>query len=119
MAAAFAVKLSGGKVEIRSGGSAPAEAINPAAVAAMAELGIDLVGEKPQRFTNSDLDEADLIVTMGCGEECPLVPGKRYEDWQLPDPAGQPLEVVRAIRDEIEERVEQLLRSVGVEPLGS
>jgi len=119
MAAAFATHFSGGRADIRSGGSAPAETINPAAATAMAELGIELVSEKPQRFTNSDLEEADVIVTMGCREECPFVPGKRYEDWEIADPAGQPVEVVRVIRDDIAAKVAQLLRSVGVEPVRS
>jgi protein-tyrosine-phosphatase len=92
-----------------SGGSEPADSVNPAAVAAMAEVGIDIAQQSPRRWSESDLAAADVVVTMGCGDACPYVPGTRYEDWPLDDPAGQPLEAVRRIRDEIRTRVEQLL----------
>jgi arsenate reductase (thioredoxin) len=99
-----------------SGGSEPADTLNPAAVAAMAEVGIDIAQQKPRRWSESDLEAADVVVTMGCGDTCPYVPGTRYDDWPLEDPAGQPLETVRRIRDEIRARVEQLLRELDVEP---
>jgi arsenate reductase len=99
-----------------SGGSEPADSVNPAAVAAMAEVGIDIAQQTPRRWSDSELDAADVVVTMGCGDACPYVPGTRYEDWPLDDPAGQPLETVRRIRDEIRARVEQLLRELDVEP---
>jgi arsenate reductase len=99
-----------------SGGSEPADSVNPAAVAAMAEVGIDIAQQTPRRWSESELDAADVVVTMGCGDACPYVPGTRYEDWPLDDPAGQPLETVRRIRDEIRARVEQLLRELDVEP---
>jgi len=119
MAAAFALRFAGGRVDVRSGGSSPAEGLNPSAVEAMAELGIDLGSARPRRFDDRDLVEADVIVTMGCGEECPFLPGKRYEDWEVGDPAGQPIETVRRIRDDIAERVRGLLRGLGVEPVTS
>ena len=96
-----------------SGGSEPADRVNPAAVAAMAEVGIDIARRSPRHWSESDLEAADLVVTMGCGDACPYVPGTRYEDWPLDDPAGQPLETVRRIRDEIRERVEHLLGELG------
>jgi arsenate reductase (thioredoxin) len=99
-----------------SGGSEPADHINPAAIAAMAEKGIDIATEHPKRWTDQMVQAADVVVTMGCGDTCPYVPGRRYEDWELPDPAGQPLEAVRPIRDEIEQRVRQLLAELGVPP---
>lgn len=99
-----------------SGGSEPADHINPAAIAAMAEKGIDIATEHPKRWTDQMVQAADVVVTMGCGDTCPYVPGRRHEDWELPDPAGQPLEAVRAIRDEIEHRVRQLLAELGVPP---
>jgi len=92
-----------------SGGSEPASSINPVAVAAMAEVGIDITGEQPRRWTADDLESVDLVVTMGCGDACPYVPGTRYEDWPLDDPAGKPIEDVRPIRDAIEQRVRALL----------
>ena len=101
--------LAEGRAVALSGGSEPAAAVNPAAVEAMAEVGIDIAGEQPQRWTDESFEAADVVVTMGCGEECPLVPGKRYEDWQLDDPAGQGLDAVRPIRDEIRARVESLI----------
>ena len=98
-----------------SGGSEPADQINPAAVSAMAEKGIDIAGEQPQRWTDEMVRAADVVVTMGCGDSCPFIPGRHYEDWALPDPAGQSIEAVRSIRDEIEARVRQLLKELGVE----
>jgi arsenate reductase len=106
--------LAGGRAVAASGGSEPAAGVNPVAVEAMAEVGIDVGRTPPRRWTDLDLDEADVVITMGCGDECPFVPGKRYEDWPVEDPAGQPLERVRAIRDDIKERVESLLRSLDV-----
>jgi protein-tyrosine-phosphatase len=97
-----------------SGGSEPAEQINPAAIAAMAEKGIDITAEQPKRWTDDMVQAADVVVTMGCGDTCPFIPGRRYVDWVLPDPAGQPLEVVRPIRDDIEDRVRLLLSELGV-----
>lgn len=114
MAAAFARELAGGAVEVLSGGSRPADAIHPGVARAMAEVGIDLAAERPRRWTEADLARADVIVTMGCGEECPLIPGKRYLDWPVPDPAGLPVEAVRRIRDEIRQRVVALLADLGV-----
>lgn len=109
MALGWFEHLADGRATAFSGGSAPAEAVNPVAVEAMAEVGIDIGGKAPRRWTDADLHEADVVVTMGCGDSCPVVPGKRYEDWSLDDPAAQPLEVVRPIRDEIGRRVEALL----------
>ena len=104
--------LAEGRAVAHSGGSEPAQHINPAAITAMAEIGIDIAGERPKRWTTEGLEEADVVVTMGCGDGCPYMPGKRYDDWVLDDPAGQPLEVVRTIRDEIRKRVEELLASL-------
>ena len=118
MAAAYVARLSGGQVEVRSAGSAPADQVNPAAVAAMAEEGIDIAAEVPKVLTTEAVQESDVVVTMGCGDTCPYFPGKRYEDWVLDDPAGQGVEAVRPIRDEIRTRVETLLRELGVEPVG-
>ncbi len=112
MAAAFLKQLSAGSVEVLSAGSEPADAVNPMAVQAMAELGIDIAAEKPKLLQDSAVREADVVVTMGCGDTCPFYPGKRYEDWELADPAGRPLEEVRPIRDEIRRRVEGLLESL-------
>jgi len=114
MAAALARKLAGDRVTVRSAGSDPAEAINPAAVAAMAEVGIDLGDAAPKLLSTDAVREADAVVTMGCGDACPVFPGKRYEDWELEDPAGKDVETVRRIRDEIQGRVETLLGSLGV-----
>ena len=97
-----------------SGGSAPADQVNPSAVAVMAEVGIDITHEHPKRWTDEIVEAADVVVTMGCGDTCPYVPGKRYEDWALDDPAGQPIDAVRPIRDEIRERVVDLLASLDV-----
>ena len=109
MAAAFLTHLSGGAVEVRSAGSAPAETVNPSAVQAMAEVGIDIAAEKPKILTDQAVRESDVVITMGCGDTCPFYPGKRYEDWVLDDPAGKGVEAVRPIRDEIRQRVEALL----------
>ena len=106
--------LANGRAVGLSGGSEPASGVNPSAVAAMAEVGIDIAGQAPRRWADTDLHEADVVVTMGCGDECPFIPGKRYEDWPLDDPAGQGVEAVRPIRDEIEQRVRALLASLGV-----
>ena len=112
MAAGLLAKLAGDRVVVRSAGSDPAEQINPAAVEAMAEVGVDISGELPKLLETDAVREADVVVTMGCGDECPFFPGKRYEDWELDDPAGRPLEEVRAIRNEIRRRVENLLRAL-------
>ena len=109
MAAEFARKLGGDRVQVRSAGSEPAETVNPAAVAAMAEVGIDIRDAAPKLLATDAVREADVIVTMGCGDACPVFPAKRYEDWELEDPAGKDLVTVRAIRDEIERRVRALL----------
>ena len=109
MAAALLDHHAKGKVQVRSAGSAPTDRLNPVVVAAMAEVGIDLSRELPGPLTDASVKAADVVVTMGCGDACPVYPGKRYEDWQLQDPAGQPIEVVRAIRDRIDRRVQQLL----------
>ena len=118
MAAAYLAHLGGGTVEVRSAGSQPADEVNPAAVAAMAEEGIDIAAETPKVLTVEAVESSDVVVTMGCGDTCPYFPGKRYEDWVLDDPAGQGVEAVRPIRDEIRTRVEELLRELGVEPVG-
>ena len=112
MAAGFARELSGGAVEVRSGGSEPGDAINPVAVQAMAEEGIDIRGGVPQLLSTEDVRASDAVITMGCGDACPIFPGKRYEDWELDDPAGQPIEVVRGVRDDIRGRVERLLQDL-------
>jgi protein-tyrosine-phosphatase len=109
MAAGLMSHRSRGKVRVRSAGSDPAEEINPAVVEAMAELGIDLHEEFPKPLTDEVVRAADAVVTMGCGDACPIYPGKRYLDWELPDPAGQNLDAVRAIRDDIDARVQALL----------
>ena len=109
MAAGFLRHLAGDSVEVLSAGSEPAQQVNPVAVQAMAEKGVDIAGEQPKLLQDSAVREADVVITMGCGDACPFYPGKRYEDWELDDPAGQPLERVRTIRDEIEARVTRLL----------
>ncbi len=119
MAAAWLQSLSGGAVEVRSAGSAPADEVNPAAVSAMLEEGIDMGAEVPKLLTTDAVRESDVVVTMGCGDTCPIFPGKRYEDWDLPDPAGKGVDAVRPIRDEIRSRVVALLDSLGVEPLAA
>jgi arsenate reductase (thioredoxin) len=109
MAAGFARALGGDRVRVLSAGSEPADAINPVAVAAMAEVGVDIAGEQPAVLAVDDVRASDVVVTMGCGDACPVFPGKRYEDWELVDPAGLPIEQVRPIRDEIRDRIERLL----------
>jgi len=109
MAAGWLRHLAGDRVEVRSAGSAPAEAVNPAAVEAMREAGIDITDQKPKILEYEVAQVSDVIITMGCGDACPIFPGKRYEDWKLDDPAGKGVEAVRPIRDEIRTRVETLL----------
>ena len=108
--------LAGDRAVARSGGSDPGPALNPAAVEAMAEVGIDITAERPKRWTDEVLQAADAVVTMGCGDACPVFPGKRYVDWQLDDPHGLGVDAVRPIRDEIERRVRELLAELGVPP---
>ncbi|MDR6866624.1 protein-tyrosine-phosphatase [Microbacterium resistens] len=108
MAAGFLRDIAGDRIEVRSAGSLPAAQINPVAVAAMAEEGIDIAGEQPKVLTTEAVQDSDVVITMGCGDECPFFPGKRYEDWVLDDPAGQGIEAVRPIRDEIRRRIERL-----------
>lgn len=112
MAAAWASHLGGEEVEVLSGGSDPAAEVNPNAVAAMAEVGIDISGGRPARFTDEMVRSADLVITMGCEEECPYFPGVVYEDWDIPDPSGQDLDFVESVRDAIEVRVRTLLDSI-------
>lgn len=116
MALGFFNHLARDRAVAYSGGSEPADHINPAAIAAMAEKGIDISTEHPKRWTGEMVQLADVVVTMGCGDRCPYVPGRRYEEWELPDPAGLPLDAVRPIRDEIEHRVHQLLAELRVQP---
>jgi len=117
MAAALLSAMSGGAVEVRSAGSMPAAQINPVAVDVMLELGIDIRAERPKVLTTQTVQASDVVITMGCGDACPIFPGKRYEDWKLDDPAGQGIESVRPIRDEIRARVLTLLHKLGVEPV--
>lgn len=112
MAAALADSLSDGRVRAASAGSAPADRVHPAVVAVMLEKGIDLSSAQPRSLTEVDLEDVDVVVTMGCGDACPVLPGKRYIDWDLPDPADKPLDEVRAIRDEIARHVEELLAAL-------
>jgi protein-tyrosine-phosphatase len=112
MALGFFNELAGDRAIGWSAGSEPADKVNPVAVEAMAEVGIDIAGVTPQRWTDAALREADVVVTMGCGDECPFVPGTRYEDWELEDPAGKDIAVVRRVRDEIRRRVESLLATL-------
>ncbi|HEY6664247.1 MAG TPA: arsenate reductase ArsC [Propionibacteriaceae bacterium] len=109
MAAGYLNHFASDRIEVRSAGSEPADKINPVAVQAMAEEGIDIAGEQPKILTTEAVKASDVVITMGCGDTCPLYPGKRYEDWVLDDPAGQGIEVVRPIRNEIRRRVEQLI----------
>jgi len=109
MAAGFLRDIAGDRIEVRSAGSMPAEQINPVAVEAMAEVGIDITAEQPKVLTTEAVRASDVVITMGCGDACPIFPGKRYEDWKLEDPAGQGIESVRPIRDEIRARIEQLV----------
>ncbi len=112
MAAGFMRELGQGRVEVLSAGSAPKDSINPVAVAAMAEVGIDIANNTPKILTPEAVQESDAVITMGCGDVCPFYPGKRYEDWVLEDPAGQGIESVRVIRDDIKLRVEKLLSQI-------
>jgi protein-tyrosine-phosphatase len=114
MALGWFQHLAGERAIAWSGGSEPGNEVNPAAVAAMAEVGIDITGEFPKPWTEEIIKAADVVVTMGCGDACPLYPGKRYEDWELDDPAGQDIAAVRPIREEIRRRVERLLAELGV-----
>lgn len=112
MAAGYMRELSGGKVRVLSGGSEPGTAINPVAIAAMAEDGIDISGAVPSILATEDVRASDVVITMGCGDACPIFPGKRYEDWELTDPAGLNIEHVRPIRDDIKQLIEQLLAEI-------
>ncbi|MCY9786594.1 arsenate reductase ArsC [Nocardiopsis sp. EMB25] len=115
MAAAWLSHLAGDRIEVRSAGSAPADALNPAVVEAMAEVGIDITGQSPKILTVEAVEASDVCVTMGCGDTCPIFPGKRYLDWALPDPAGRGVAAVRPIRDEIRTRVERLITEIGAQ----
>ena len=112
IAAGFLTALSNGAVDVRSAGSMPGDQINPVAVEAMAEVGIDIASEQPKVLTDQAVQDSDVVITMGCGDACPFYPGKRYEDWELEDPAGKDIETVRDVRDEIKTRVEELIRSI-------
>jgi arsenate reductase len=105
MAAGWLTHLAGDRIEVRSAGSEPAEQINPIAVEAMREVGIDITAQQPKILTAHAVRDSDVVITMGCGDSCPIYPGKRYEDWDLTDPAGQPIDVVRQVRDQIHDRV--------------
>ncbi|MGY4769630.1 arsenate reductase ArsC [Kribbella sp. CWNU-51] len=109
MAAGWLRHLAGDRIEVRSAGSEPASQINPVAVEAMREVGIDITGAVPHILETEDVRASDVVITMGCGDACPIFPGKRYEDWELTDPAGQPIEIVREVRDDIRSRVEKLV----------
>ncbi len=119
MAAGFLAALGGDEVEVRSAGTAPADQVNPVAVEAMREVGIDLSAATPKVLTTEAVQASDVVITMGCGDECPYFPGKRYLDWQLADPAGQGIDAVRPILDDIHTRVEALLRELGRGPSAS
>ena len=112
MAAAFLRQLGGSDVTVISAGSTPANEVNPAVIEVMAEVGIDLRAEKPKLLTTEAVEESDVVITMGCGDACPVFPGKRYLDWQLDDPAGQGIDAVRPIRDEIHRRVQALVAEI-------
>jgi len=112
MAAGYLRALGGDRVEVLSAGSEPADRINTVAVAAMAEEGIDIAGQEPRILTTDSVRQSDVVITMGCGDACPVFPGKRYEDWELDDPAGQGIESVRVIRDDIKSRIEKLLEEI-------
>ena len=116
MAAGFLRHLGGDEVEVRSAGSMPGDQVNPVAVEAMAEIGIDIASAQPKVLTTDAVKASDVVITMGCGDACPIFPGKRYLDWELDDPAGQGIDAVRPIRDEIETRVRGLLAELGVGP---
>lgn len=109
MATGWLKHLAGERIEIWSAGSEPANQINPTAVQAMREVGIDISGEIPKILTTDSVSRADVVITMGCGDACPYFPGKRYEDWELTDPAGQPIEIVREVRDDIKARITKLV----------
>ena len=121
MAAGFLTALSDGQVEVRSAGSLPADQVNPAAVQAMGEVGIDISDQRPKVLTTDAVQASDVVITMGCGDACPVLPGKRYEDWLIDDPAGRDLTTVRRIRDHVERRVRMLVGELGlpVPPAGS
>jgi arsenate reductase len=112
MAAAYLTHLAGDRVEVRSAGSTPAESVNPAAVAAMLEEGVDMSAEIPKVLTDAAVRASDVVITMGCGDTCAIYPGKRYEDWALDDPAGQGIDAVRPIRDDIRRRIEALIAEI-------
>lgn len=112
MAAGWLRELAGDRIEVRSAGSAPADSINPAAVEAMAEVGIDISRQAPKVLTPESVQASDVVITMGCGDACPFYPGKRYEDWKLEDPAGKGVDEVRPVRDEIRARIEELIASL-------
>ena len=112
MAAGYMRELSGGRIEVRSGGSEPGDQINPVAIAAMAEEDIDISKGVPQLMTTESVKASDVVITMGCGDVCPIFPGKRYEDWELVDPAGKGIDEVRPIRDDIKARIETLLKEL-------
>jgi len=112
MAAGLLQELSGGRVDVLSAGSEPKDQINPIAIEAMAELGIDIANNVPKILTVDAVRESDVVITMGCGDACPIFPGKRYEDWELVDPAGKDIETVRAVRDDIKARIEALLAEI-------
>ena len=114
MAMGFFKHLAGNQADVYSGGSQPADGVNPAVVTAMAEKGIDIAAEQPTLWTMGMLEVADVVISMGCGDSCPVLPGRRYEEWVLPDPAGQPVDAIRPIRDEIQQRVHNLLEQLGV-----
>ncbi|MGY4951959.1 arsenate reductase ArsC [Streptomyces nigrescens] len=118
MAAAFLTHLAQGRVEVRSAGSAPADAVNPAVVEAMAEAGIDISAQTPKVLTTEAVQASDYVITMGCGDACPVFPGKTYLDWVLQDPAGKGVESVRPIRDQIKTRIEALIADINTEPEG-
>jgi arsenate reductase (thioredoxin) len=113
MAAGWLNQLAGDRIQVRSAGSEPADHINPAAVTAMREVGIDIAREQPKILSTEAVSAADVVITMGCGDTCPVFPGKRYEDWDLTDPAGQPIEVVRRVRDDIRDHVAALITELG------
>jgi len=114
MAMGFFKHLAGNRATAYSGGSEPADEVNPATISAMSEKGINIAADQPKRWTTGMLESVDVVITMGCGDSCPILPGRRYEEWILPDPAGQPLNAIRPIRDEIEQRVRNLLDRLGV-----
>ncbi|MET1061859.1 MAG: arsenate reductase ArsC [Aeromicrobium sp.] len=119
MAAGFLRELSDGSIEVLSAGSMPGDRINPVAVDAMAEIGIDIAAQQPKKLSTDAVQASDVVITMGCGDECPYFPGRRYEDWELTDPAGQGIETVREVRDEIRTRVEGLIASLRTTAPGS